>query len=109
VSSRGNFFLTWSPGDDFWVPHNRGTPRRIQNMGFVEQKIGKGVWATLNGGKLLISHSLVGAESEVTDFEESKIKTGGYGITDVAWRTEVSERSERALRKTRMRPASEAS
>jgi len=46
VSSRGNFFLTWEPGQDFWVPHNRGTPRRIQNMGFVEGDIHKGLWMT---------------------------------------------------------------
>merc|ERR1712157_74814 len=61
VSSRGNFFLTWEPGQDFWIPHNRGTPRRIQNMGFVRGDIKNGLWMTL---------------------------TGGYGITDVAWRTD---------------------
>jgi len=87
VSSRGNFFLTWSPGQDFWIPHNRGTPRRIQNMGFVEGDLKKGVWMTLNGGKLFISPPGTDLDKEeTTDFVEAEIKTGGYGITDVAWR-----------------------
>mmetsp|Transcript_18505 Transcript_18505/g.35154 ORF Transcript_18505/g.35154 Transcript_18505/m.35154 type:complete len:407 (-) Transcript_18505:120-1340(-) len=88
VSSRGNFFLTWEPGSDFWIPHNRGTPRRIQNMGFVENKIKKGVWMTLNGGKLLISPNEPDLTKDDFDFKEANIKTGGYGITDVAWRTD---------------------
>ncbi|KAG7356269.1 Ycf48-like protein [Nitzschia inconspicua] len=87
VSSRGNFFLTWEPGNDFWIPHNRGTPRRIQNMGFVEGDINKGVWMTLNGGKLLICYSEPDLKADTFDFKEANIKTGGYGITDVAWRT----------------------
>lgn len=92
VSSRGNFFLTWEPGQDFWIPHNRGTSRRIQNMGFVRGEIKNGLWMTLNGGKLLVS---VGKDGETIDlqseefpFEEANIKTGGYGITDVAWRND---------------------
>jgi photosystem II stability/assembly factor-like uncharacterized protein len=86
VSSRGNFFLTWEPGQDFWFPHNRGTPRRIQNMGFVEGDINKGLWMTLNGGKLFISPQQVDLSKDTFDFNEADIKTGGYGITDVAWR-----------------------
>eukprot|EP00816_Leptocylindrus_hargravesii_P001915 CAMPEP_0196811850 /NCGR_PEP_ID=MMETSP1362-20130617/20095_1 /TAXON_ID=163516 /ORGANISM="Leptocylindrus danicus, Strain CCMP1856" /LENGTH=400 /DNA_ID=CAMNT_0042187239 /DNA_START=89 /DNA_END=1291 /DNA_ORIENTATION=+ len=88
VSSRGNFFLTWEPGQDFWIPHNRGTPRRIQSMGFVQGDIHKGVWMTLNGGKLLISPKDTDLQKEETDFVEANIKTGGYGITDVAWRSD---------------------
>jgi len=88
VSSRGNFFLTWEPGQDFWIPHNRGTSRRIQNMGFVRGDIKNGLWMTLNGGKLLVTDSSVDLTSEEFLFNEANIKTGGYGITDVAWRTE---------------------
>lgn len=86
VSSRGNFYLTWEPGQDFWIPHNRGTPRRIQTMGFVENDIKKGLWMTLNGGKLLISKDEPDLTKDTFDFVEADIKTGGYGLTDVAWR-----------------------
>lgn len=86
VSSRGNFFLTWEPGDDFWIPHNRGTSRRIQNMGFVEGDLNKGAWMTLNGGKLLICYTEPDLKADTFDFKEANIKTGGFGITDVAWR-----------------------
>jgi photosystem II stability/assembly factor-like uncharacterized protein len=86
VSSRGNFFLTWEPGQDFWIPHNRGTPRRIQSMGFVEGDIKKGLWMTLNGGKLLVSPYEPDLTRDDFEFFEADIKTGGYGITDVAWR-----------------------
>jgi len=87
VSSRGNFFLTWEPESDFWIPHNRGTSRRIQSMGFVEQDIKKGVWMTLNGGKLLVKNGDVDLTKDTLDFKEANIKTGGYGLTDVAWRS----------------------
>lgn len=88
VSSRGNFFLTWEPGQDFWIPHNRGTPRRIQNMGFVDGDIHKGLWMTLNGGKLLISPKEVDLSTDAFEFIEADIKTGGYGLTDVGYRTD---------------------
>ena len=52
VSSRGNFYLTWRPGDDFWTPHNRNTARRIQGMGYVNGDVRNGLWMSLNGGGL---------------------------------------------------------
>ena len=88
VSSRGNFFLTWEPGQDFWIPHNRGTPRRIQNMGFVLGDIKKGLWMTLNGGKLFISEPQPDLNADTFNFVEADIKTGGYGITDVTHKNE---------------------
>jgi len=88
VSSRGNFYLTWQPGDDFWIPHNRGTSRRIQQMGFVQDDLSKGLWMTLNGGVLQISKTGQDVSNSDVEFKAANIKTGGYGITDVAWKDE---------------------
>ncbi|CAM9117468.1 unnamed protein product [Choristocarpus tenellus] len=85
VSSRGNFYLTWTPGQDFWIPHNRGTPRRIQNMGFKKGHAKEGLWMTLNGGALQMSTGEVEGTSDAT-FTEVPIKSGGYGIIDVTWK-----------------------
>jgi len=87
VSSRGNFYLTWTPGSDFWVPHNRGTPRRIQNMGFVKGDLNQGVWMALNGGLLLVSEPGQDLNGVLdAKFLKADIKSGGYGILDVAWK-----------------------
>jgi len=85
VSSRGNFYLTWSPGQDFWLPHNRGTPRRIQAMGFVEGDSSKGVWMTLNGGQMALGGKSAVDDAEPT-FNVINLNSGGYGILDAAWR-----------------------
>lgn len=88
IGSRGNLFLTWTPGNDYWIPHNRGSSRRIQNMGFVQGDAAKGVWMTLNGGALQITAP--NPDLNVVDIESlfipSKINSGGYGIIDVAWK-----------------------
>jgi len=88
VSSRGNFFLTWLTGDDFWIPHNRATPRRIQSMGFIKDNLKNGLWMTLNGGLLQFSSPKFDLNEETPDFEQVQIKTGGYGIIDLAWRSD---------------------
>jgi len=46
-------------------------------MGFIQ----------VNGGKLLLSPGTLDLTSDGFDFVEADIKTGGYGITDLAWRT----------------------
>jgi photosystem II stability/assembly factor-like uncharacterized protein len=53
----------------------------------VEGNIQKGLWMTLNGGKLLISPETPDLTKDIFEFYEADIKTGGYGITDVGWRT----------------------
>jgi photosystem II stability/assembly factor-like uncharacterized protein len=90
IGSRGNLFLTWQPGQDYWVPHNRGSSRRIQNMGFVQNDATKGIWMTLNGGALQITppNADLNQVDIETLFKPSKINSGGYGIIDVAWRNE---------------------
>lgn len=88
IGSRGNLFLTWTPGQDYWIPHNRGSSRRIQNMGFIGNDAEKGLWMTLNGGALLTTApnpdlNQIDIESL---FSNSKINSGGYGIIDVCWK-----------------------
>ncbi|CAM9873046.1 unnamed protein product [Chrysoparadoxa australica] len=88
VSSRGNFFLTWAPGQDFWIPHNRGTSRRIQNMGFINDKAENGLWMSLNGGALQRTAPGVSLALGDPEFAPVDIKTAGYGVIDVAWKDE---------------------
>jgi hypothetical protein len=39
---------------------------------------------TLNGGKLFICNGQPDLKADTFDFKEANIKTGGYGVTDVA-------------------------
>ena len=85
VSSRGNFFLSWTPGSEFWVPHARTSARRISGLGFVRGDVRNGLWETIHGGGL--GFTKPGPElnsTDVIDFQMVDAKTGGYGILDVA-------------------------
>ncbi|HEY9736828.1 MAG TPA: YCF48-related protein, partial [Trichocoleus sp.] len=81
VSSRGNFYSTWAPGQREWRPHNRQNSRRLQNMGF--DKDGK-LWLVARGGQIRFS-----ASRGSDDFEEaiSPEFTTSWGLLDVAYRT----------------------
>ncbi|XP_059656453.1 photosystem II stability/assembly factor HCF136, chloroplastic [Cornus florida] len=80
VSSRGNFYLTWEPGQAFWQPHNRAVARRIQNMGW---RADGGLWLLVRGGGLYLSKGTGITE----EFEEIPVQSRGFGILDVGYRS----------------------
>ncbi|KGN45080.1 photosystem II stability/assembly factor HCF136, chloroplastic [Cucumis sativus] len=80
VSSRGNFYLTWEPGQPFWQPHNRAIARRIQNMGW---RADGGLWLLVRGGGLFLSKGTGISE----EFEEVPVQSRGFGILDVGYRS----------------------
>ncbi|KAK4535541.1 hypothetical protein CDCA_CDCA05G1566 [Cyanidium caldarium] len=85
VSSRGNFFLSWTPGNEFWVPHARASARRISGLGFVRGDVRNGLWETIHGGGLGFTKPGPDLNStDMIDFQMVDAKTGGYGILDVA-------------------------
>jgi photosystem II stability/assembly factor-like uncharacterized protein len=93
VAQRGNFYLTFTPGDERWVPHNRISARRIQAMGFRDTgnlAPNDGVWMSLNGGTLTQcaqnGYEEFGKETKDL-FKQSEIRTGGIGIIDVGFRS----------------------
>lgn len=79
VSSRGNFYMTWEPGQAYWQPHNRPAARRVQNMGWTPDNK---VWLTTRGGDVFL-----GEQAGVTEkFEELPLNSRGFGILDVGFR-----------------------
>jgi len=79
LSSRGNFYMSWSPGQAYWQPHNRSSARRIQSMGW---KKDGGVWQLTRGGGIYLSNTK-GLPEEDDDFTEGKIGSRGYGLLDL--------------------------
>jgi photosystem II stability/assembly factor-like uncharacterized protein len=81
VSSRGNFYSTWAPGQDEWIPHNRQNSRRLQNMGF--DQAGK-LWTIARGGQIRFSNSR--AADDFTEALNPEFGTS-WGLLDMAFRT----------------------
>ncbi|MGP1374771.1 MAG: photosynthesis system II assembly factor Ycf48 [Almyronema sp.] len=81
VSSRGNFYSTWQPGQRTWQLHNRENSRRLQNMGFGKQS---DLWLIARGGQLQFS-----ASEDVEDWQDpiNPEFSTSWGLLDLAYRT----------------------
>ncbi|GAB4286185.1 MAG: photosynthesis system II assembly factor Ycf48 [Oscillatoriaceae cyanobacterium] len=81
VSSKGNFYSTWEPGQKAWVPHNRTSSRRLQNIGFGQD--GR-LWLIARGGQVQFTEPEdleTWAEPISPEFSTS------WGFLDLAYRT----------------------
>jgi photosystem II stability/assembly factor-like uncharacterized protein len=81
VSSRGNFYSTWEPELDTWVPHNRNSSRRLQNMGFAPN--GQ-LWMLARGGQVQFNTLESPDEWQEEFFPEGN---QSWGLLDLAYRT----------------------
>ncbi|WP_216907498.1 photosynthesis system II assembly factor Ycf48 [Synechococcus sp. CCY 0621] len=84
VSSLGNFFATWEPGQPAWQVHQRVSSQRLQSMGF--QPDGH-LWMVARGAQLRFDGDPSTAETtESGDWSKPVIPiTNGYGYLDMAW------------------------
>jgi len=83
VNARGNFYLTFKPGDNAWMPHNRKTIRRIVTMGVVGDDLTEGMWMTTRAGGVSFAKGKSDLDTQEIDFVDTTINSGGYGILDV--------------------------
>jgi len=81
VSAKGSFYSTWEPGQDAWVPHNRNSSRRVENMGFTEN--GQ-LWLLARGGQVQFSDPTKPEEWQKAKYPELSTS---WGLLDLAYRT----------------------
>lgn len=81
VSSRGNFFSVWQPGEQAWHPYNRNSSRRVQSMGFT--KDGR-LWMLARGGQVQFTGS---ANPEDWQEVQNPEFATSWGLLDLAYRT----------------------
>jgi photosystem II stability/assembly factor-like uncharacterized protein len=79
VSSLGNFFATWTPGQATWQPHQRISSQRLQSMGFQPQQ---GLWMLSRGAQMRFNSDA----DDLDQWSKPVIPiTNGYGYLDLAW------------------------
>ncbi|MCC5665088.1 photosynthesis system II assembly factor Ycf48 [Nostoc sp. CHAB 5784] len=81
VSAKGSFYSTWEPGQDAWVPHNRNSSRRVENMGFADN--GQ-LWLLARGGQIQFSDPTKPEEWQKAQYPELSTS---WGLLDLAYRT----------------------
>jgi photosystem II stability/assembly factor-like uncharacterized protein len=81
VSAKGNFYSTWTPGQESWEPHNRNSSRRVSSMGFTNDNR---LWMLARGGQLQFSNSTA---AEAWDNEVFPGQKTNLGLLDLAYRT----------------------
>ena len=85
VSTKGNFYSTWEPGQAAWVQHNRESSRRVQSMGFTPTG---GLWMLSQAGELRFNPD--GEEGHWTAPLQPEGNVGflGIGLLDLAYRSD---------------------
>ena len=79
VSSLGNFYATWEPGDAVWQVHQRVSSQRLQSIGY--QPDGD-LWMVARGAQIRLNDEPGNLES----WGKAIIPiTNGYGYMDLAW------------------------
>jgi photosystem II stability/assembly factor-like uncharacterized protein len=81
VSAKGSFYSTWEPGQNTWVPHNRNSSRRVENMGFADN--GQ-MWMLARGGQVQFSDPT--KPEEWQEAQNPELATS-WGLLDLAYRT----------------------
>jgi photosystem II stability/assembly factor-like uncharacterized protein len=81
VSAKGSFYSTWEPGQDAWIPHNRNSSRRVENMGFANN--GQ-LWLLARGGQIQFSDETKPDEWQKAQYPELSTS---WGLLDLAYRT----------------------
>jgi photosystem II stability/assembly factor-like uncharacterized protein len=81
VSSRGNFFSVWTPGQESWEPHNRNSSRRLQAMGFAPD--GR-LWMLGRGGQVQFTNT---PDPEDWGKVKAPQKLNSWGFLDMGYRT----------------------
>lgn len=81
VSSRGNFYSLWTPGELEWQPYNRQSSRRLQSIGFDKEG---GLWLLERGGQIQFSPT-----GKDEDWQEPVTPefASSWGFLDAAYRT----------------------